>query len=103
MTTPNTPQTPPERLEAILIDRYGLDNGSDHTQLPPSAHEHSEAAQAILAVFKGLPAMQEEPYSDIERDYAIAYGGNFSDGNRKKWLNELRRQILAELEEMKHE
>lgn len=59
---------------------------------------YDEALDEILAVFKGLPAMQEEKYNDIERDYAVAYGGNYSDGNKKKWRNDLRNEILAELE-----
>jgi len=99
-----TKQTPREQLDEALRDiwslaLFGMPRETTNSDAVYDAHPDDvvESKRAVLAVVKGLPAMQEEKYNEIERGYAIAYGGQYSDGNKKQHRNELRRQILAEL------
>jgi hypothetical protein len=80
-------QTPRQQLEDIMYE--GLFDIA-HMPLPDDREAtKNEMIAAILAVFKGLPAMQEEDPDDMPVDVSE---------NWKEAQNTLRRQILAELE-----
>lgn len=80
-------QTPHQQIEAILNKHrewHDWDMGRSDGEYPMLSP--NDSVLATKAVFKGLPAMQEEP--DVYRHVST-----FVDGR-----NALRRQILAELE-----
>lgn len=89
-----TKQTPRQQMEAAIWLIRKFSHADKYTGVKPNLPLPDEVAlDAVLAVFKSLPAMQEEPPSarpDLD-----------SSATWYAWRarNDLRRQILAELEE----
>ncbi len=98
-------QTLRQQVEEIKKRLMGAWRTEYHAAMSGSPEDEREAAEwskkvegestnAILAVFKGLPALQEEDSRALHDD---GYEYNYEE-KAAEAQNELRRQILAELE-----
>jgi hypothetical protein len=92
--------TPRQEFEPTVKEAFRevllkSDQHNNTSYMEPDLGAWRQQVENILTAFDtavGEIIGSDEAYNDIEHSYAVAYGGNYSDGNMKNHRNNLRQE-----------